>query len=65
VHPQVGESAQLPGEVLDVHTGAAVDVRRILAGKQVHAETPVAGCGIGHSRTLVQRSAVPCDTRAT
>ena len=35
VHPHVGEAAQVAGEVLHVHAGAAVDLRRVLAGQQV------------------------------
>ena len=34
VHGQVDETGQLPGQVLDVHPGAAVHLRRVLPGQQ-------------------------------
>src|SRR2546428_628610 len=36
VHGDVKEPLQLPRQVLDVHAGAAVDVRRVLAGQHGH-----------------------------
>ena len=42
VHPDVGQPAQIPGQILDVHAGAAVHLRRVLAGEQVDAEPSTA-----------------------
>ena len=38
VHPHVGQRAQVPGEVLHVDAGAAVDVRGVFAGEEVDAQ---------------------------
>ena len=40
VHPDVGEPAQVAGQVLDVHPGATVDLRRVLAGQDIDADLP-------------------------
>jgi hypothetical protein len=47
VHPDVRERPQIPGQVLQVDTGAAVHLRRVLPGEQVDAER--GGTRIGHS----------------
>ena len=48
VHGQADQAAELAGQVLDVHPGAAVHVRRILPGQQRYRESRAVG---GHSGT--------------
>ena len=50
VDPDVDQAAQLPGEVLDVHAGTAVDLGRVLTGQQVDAHR-------GHDRASDKPSA--------
>ena len=59
VHPHVGEPAQVPGQVLDVHAGAAVHLRRVLPGEQVDAQRRAgsrAGVVTSHPSAEVARS---------
>ncbi len=50
VHPYVCVGTQVPDQVLDVHPGAAVHIRRVLPGEQVDAEAPGEGRRVVHSR---------------
>ena len=58
VHPDVGQPAQLAGEVLDVHPRAAVDLGRVLPGEQVDAH------GTARCRADVERPVTLSPTAA-
>ena len=55
VHPHVDQTAQLPGEVLDVDPGAAVDLGRVLPGEQVDAHRTMIALATAPAASVPER----------